>query len=314
MDAGAPARKRFGALSCVRILSKQEGPTLKTLRSAFWSLLLLGRVSNLPTVWSNCLAAWLLGGGGAGSQFACQGIGATLLYLGGMFLNDAFDVQFDRRHRPNRPIPSGAIAEGTVWLLGAGMSVGGFAVCCLWGGAQAGLGILLLTAIVVYDALHKRLLIAPLLMAECRFLLYLMVASAANGGVSGLVIWSALALASYVTGLSFVARTEATGGVGSRWWAGLLLAPALLASLVNAWPFREGAQWVSLGMMVWSLISLRHIWWSDKLDVGRTVSGLLAGIVWVDWLAVVDRGPELGFVFAGLFLLARWMQRVVPAT
>ena len=29
------------------------------------TLLILGRVSNLPTVWSNCLAGWLLDGGGA---------------------------------------------------------------------------------------------------------------------------------------------------------------------------------------------------------------------------------------------------------
>src|SRR5260221_167869 len=28
------------------------------------TLLILGRVSNLPTVWSNCLAGWWLGGGG----------------------------------------------------------------------------------------------------------------------------------------------------------------------------------------------------------------------------------------------------------
>ena len=29
----------------------------------FKALLLLGRVSNLPTIWSNCLASWLLAGG-----------------------------------------------------------------------------------------------------------------------------------------------------------------------------------------------------------------------------------------------------------
>ena len=28
------------------------------------TLLVLGRVSNLPTVWSNCFAGWLLAGGG----------------------------------------------------------------------------------------------------------------------------------------------------------------------------------------------------------------------------------------------------------
>ena len=89
------------------------------------ALLLLGRVSNLPTVWSNCLAAWLLAGAALVESADVQGFawliaGATLLFLAGMFLNDAFDVQFDREHRPERPIPSGAISGKAVWVLGIG--------------------------------------------------------------------------------------------------------------------------------------------------------------------------------------------------
>ena len=79
------------------------------------ALVILGRVSNLPTVWSNCLAGWVLGGGGftgdEPGRVLLLGAGATLLYLGGMFLNDAWDAPFDRQHRPERPIPSGAIRE-----------------------------------------------------------------------------------------------------------------------------------------------------------------------------------------------------------
>ena len=45
-------------------------------------LLVVGRVSNLPTVWSNSLAAWLLGGGGAWGRFGLLCAGATLLYTG----------------------------------------------------------------------------------------------------------------------------------------------------------------------------------------------------------------------------------------
>ena len=59
------------------------------------TLLVLGRASNLPTVWSNCLAGWILGGGGPHKRLLALCGGATLLYVGGMFLNDAFDAQFD---------------------------------------------------------------------------------------------------------------------------------------------------------------------------------------------------------------------------
>ena len=72
------------------------------------ALLILGRVSNLPTVWSNCLAGWWLGGGGNYANLLLLLLGATLLYAGGMFLNDAFDAEFDTQYRRARPIPSGA--------------------------------------------------------------------------------------------------------------------------------------------------------------------------------------------------------------
>ncbi len=85
-------------------------------RRPHWqTLLVLGRVSNLPTVWSNCLAGWLLGGGGHGLDFLILLLGASLLYVGGMFLNDAFDQEFDRVSRRERPIPSGQIDAAEVW-------------------------------------------------------------------------------------------------------------------------------------------------------------------------------------------------------
>src|SRR5436853_7511544 len=88
--------------------------TKKYLRT----LLVLGRVSNLPTVWSNCLAGWLLGGGGSAASLLLLCGGATCLYIGGMYLNDAFDIEFDRLNRKERPIPSGAISSGDVWGYG----------------------------------------------------------------------------------------------------------------------------------------------------------------------------------------------------
>ena len=51
------------------------------------TLLILGRVSNLPTVWSNCLAGWLLGGGGSVRRLVLLCLASSCLYIGGMFLN-----------------------------------------------------------------------------------------------------------------------------------------------------------------------------------------------------------------------------------
>jgi 4-hydroxybenzoate polyprenyltransferase len=144
------------------------------------TLLVLGRVSNLPTVWSNCLAAWLLGGGGPWRRFAVLCAGASLLYTGGMFLNDAFDADFDRRYRAERPIPSGQISPRMVWAVAWAMLVAGWLAILLLGMTAAIFGAMLVACIVVYDAIHKRTALAPLLMAACRLLLYLVAASAAQ--------------------------------------------------------------------------------------------------------------------------------------
>src|SRR5262245_55028336 len=82
------------------------------------TFLVLARASNLPTVWTNCLAGWMLAGGGDWRRLLALCVGASFLYTGGMFLNDAFDADFDQKHRPMRPIPSGAIKLRDVWVWG----------------------------------------------------------------------------------------------------------------------------------------------------------------------------------------------------
>lgn len=67
-----------------------------------WGVALrLGRVSNVPTVWTNVAAGVALSGAGfsvgivAGLMLAL-----SLFYIGGMYLNDAFDRDIDARERP----------------------------------------------------------------------------------------------------------------------------------------------------------------------------------------------------------------------
>ena len=79
----------------------------QTLASRLRTLLILGRVSNLPTVWSNCLAGWWLAGAGSAGKLPLLLLGISAQYIGGMYLNDAFDADFDRQRRAARPIPSG---------------------------------------------------------------------------------------------------------------------------------------------------------------------------------------------------------------
>jgi len=278
------------------------------------TLLVVGRVSNLPTLWSNCLAGWWLGGAGNPERLPLLVAGASFLYLGGMFLNDAFDAQYDRHYRPERPIPAGDIGLTTVWRWGLIVLGLGGAGLILLGRVTGVLGVALLLLIVLYNAFHKQVVWAPVLMAACRFLVYVIAASTAINSVTGWTLWGGLALACYIAGLSFIARREATPGLPGYWPLLLLAAPIVLALFMNGPGYRLAAGLLAAALAFWVAYALRQSMWAAQRNIGRTVSWLLAGIVMVDWLAVADAPRHLGFVFIALFLSALLLQRVAPAT
>lgn len=277
-------------------------------------LLVLGRVSNLPTVWSNCLAAFVLSEGNSYGDLALLMLGASLFYLGGMYLNDAFDAGFDRQFRKERPIPSGAIREETVWILGGLQLALGFVCFSVAGRVPYLLSILLGASILVYNAAHKAVSWSPILMALCRFVLFLAVASTGQDKIAGSVLWSAIALSCYIVGLSCVARRESGGGLLSWWPCLLLLFPAVLAFLVNNGIYRVYGIAAILAYTGWTLFCLRDIYWKSPPDIGRGVSHLLAGIVLVDLLSInlMDMGPVI--FMAGFFGAALFLQKFIPAT
>ena len=178
------------------------------------TLLVLGRVSNLPTVWSNCLAAWLLASAlrpdaPAWPLLLLLVAGCSALYLGGMFLNDVCDVAFDAIHRPERPIPSGKISRRAVAVFGCALIALGIVflapVSGGWAWALAGV-------ILLYDAIHKKSAAGLPVMAGCRALIYPLVGVAGAGvGASSLpaMLWVASAcMALWVLVLSLLARSR----------------------------------------------------------------------------------------------------------
>ncbi len=278
------------------------------------TLLVLGRVSNLPTVWSNCLAGFWLGGGGTSSTFVLLCLGATLLYIGGMYLNDAFDADFDQQHRRERPIPSGSIALSTVWSIGVSFMVAGVAFLLPLGIGPAVLALLLGSCVVLYDAIHKMISFSPVLMAGCRFFLLLLASAAGRDGITGLAVWSAFALAGYIVGLSYVARFESMPGALRYWPLTALASPLVLAWFVNAGNYRLPGVISSFVATVWMGLCLRHTFWGGRRLYGRTVAGLLAGIVLVDVVALAGAPVQVTMVFAFLFISALIAQRFIPAT
>ena len=278
------------------------------------ALLTLGRASNLPTVWSNCLAAqWAVGDFNPANSLRLL-LAASLLYTSGMYLNDAFDQGFDRKFRPERPIPSGRVSPLVVWALGFLMMGCGLILLLPLGPLALGLGSLLAASIVLYDASHKHISFGPLIMAACRFVLFLTAASTGPTGLTGRAVWLATALAAYIVGLSYIAKTENQPGL-LRFWPCLLLSfPAVLALLLNDGPTLISSMVLLAVFVAWTLYALRLLFAKPNRNVPAAVAALLAGIVWVDLLSTAGTQPTLLFLLPALFLMARAFQRWIPAT
>jgi len=189
----------------------------------------LGRVANLPTVWTNCVTAWVISGGARTLDLLWLCLGGTAVYLGGTFLNDVCDLKFDREHRQERAIPSGRVSARVVCVIGGGLLVAGVAVLLFATFALDWYVVGLVCSVVVYDMIHKRTALDVLFMGACRYLLYLVAASAVSGvEPSANVIWVAAAVGLYIVGLSVVARGEATGAPAAKWGMIPLAAPFVL--------------------------------------------------------------------------------------
>ncbi len=280
----------------------------------------LARISNLPTVWTNVLGAWLLVGGKWDWQpLAWLLIGGSLLYTGGMILNDAADVKFDEEHRKERPIPSGRVSARAAWSVGLGMMAVGFAMM-VWG-AQACIWLTsaLVAAILFYDLYHKPWAGSVFVMGSCRTLLYLAAASAAVEHLNIQdhleAVIKAIALGGYVVGLSLVARQEGAKMKPSKvwFWLGLLgLAMPSIALLVF-----NNAGWNLCFLVLLILVigySLKLMRTPPPSNIGRTVGLLLAAIPLVDALAISSVAPVAALCFAlSVPLLLLW-QRKIAAT
>jgi UbiA prenyltransferase family len=287
----------------------------------------LARISNLPTVWTNVTAGWLLAGGELTQPILLWLLLAgSLLYTGGMILNDAADARHDAAHKATRPIPRGTLSVGTAWSVGAAMLALGAAVAIQWGEACWGITTALVVCILFYDLYHKPWAGAVFVMGMCRVLLFLMAVSAETAW--WLHLAPAFILGAYIVGLTLVARQEARPGLPSPWQrtaAYTLLAMPGIHAFYQLW--ESGIQRVFiLGdlaplaplplifVFVAMLIVTTRIMRQGGPQVGRAVGLLLAGIPVVDALAVSTVSLPLACGFVCLAPLLRLWQRWIAAT
>jgi hypothetical protein len=98
-----------------------------------------------------------------------------------------------------------------------------------------------------------------------------------------------------------------------QYWPVLLLgAPILLAVLLNVDGYRESALVLSAVLALAVLRALSHSFWLTERSVSHTVSGLVASIVVVDWLAAANAPQSVSLLFLGLWAATFIAQRLAP--
>ena len=285
--------------------------------------LTLGRVSNLPTVWTNVLAA----GAVAGASIPSAGwmpllIAMSLIYIAGMYYNDVCDVEHDREHQPHRPIPAGLIScERTEVFALLYVLVALLLIYCARmtaplakGSASAGWlisALILISCIVLYDRHHKNNPYSPLVMAACRISVLTTTAYTLTGSLPALLLIAIAATLCWLIGLTYLAKHEQrSNALMSTWPVGLLLAPTLPAVVMS---ITSPAVLLPMSLLiVVVVVAGTRLLHGPAKQKGSAIALFIAGISLVDGIFLASlwglEGALYSILAFGLTLaLQRWI-------
>ena len=271
-----------------------------------WIALL--RPPNLPTVPGDPLAGLFLASGIPGWNLLWLALSSLALYGAGLILNDVADVEIDRRERPGRPLPSGAVARCAARAVGLSAGLVGIAAAAMVGPAVLIVAALLFATILVYTFLTPRGSLAGILtMGLCRALsVGLGIAAAKATTLPWPALVAAAGIGAYIVAVSWIAANETvTQHLDGRRWlptiaAGLTLAGVafllqdtrhffILVAISAFAIFRIGLQTVQLGSR------------PSPGSVPRAIGGLIRCLLLMQAAFCASQHP--GLVLAALLIL-----------
>lgn len=302
----------------------------------------LFRLPNVFTAVADVLMGYLVTHPALGSvsvvECGLMVVASALLYTSGMVLNDVYDAHIDAAERPKRPIPSGRVSLRYATWLGYELLVVG--VCCAalagWYGGQwrsGGVALCLAFAVIAYDMLLKKTVLAPLGMGACRFLNVALGMSAASIAIApshGLI---AAGIGAYIVGVTLFSRSEATqssqvpltlativmlGGIGVLAWFPFYGSTDGLADDLYRQVNMLGARWWLLwGFIAASILfrAVKAIGTPSPVNVQTAVKHAIMTLIVLD--ASVTFAVH-GFVAATAIILlllpARWLGQWIYST
>ncbi len=319
------------------------------------ALLATARIANVPSVICNVLTGWVIGGllglvnyekAGVASPIWLPILSGCCLYVAGNFLNDWYDYDWDRKHRPERAIPAGIFSRGTYLAIALILWNAGLACSLLSNMTMAAVYAVITIFVISYTVFHKQYSASIWLMGACRAGLYFMGiatfstvlhyesfhADQESLLVYGLLSLPVIGMLCYIAGISLLARYEASGMVqgGAKLIASLLLLSPIMTHacpwITTSFISSEYNMLFMLGLVpfaAWTLIAIFR-----KISVSQKVSHLLAGIPLVDSVFVwcgclyfwrmISYNNSTQAIFLlyplGALLAALLLQKIAPAT
>ena len=269
------------------------------------------RPPNLFTVPGDPLAGAMItaacGGAVAGGRLGAA-VGASLmLYCAGLLSNDYFDLEADRRERPERPLPSGAVRPRSAIAWAAVLAALGIGLASWCGTRCAAVALALALLVLLYNRTAKRFPVSgPLAMGACRALSLLLGAASAAWPVPPAAWVAAATLLLLIASVTLIARRETEAiRLGMIRWSPLAVSAIGLGGYV-CWamgraPASELTRWgtvlVALGAIVWMGDCGRCL--DGRMPVPACVGRLIRGLLLVQ-AAWCLAGGVTGAILAGM--------------
>jgi 4-hydroxybenzoate polyprenyltransferase len=143
-------------------------------------------------------------------------LASSCLYCAGLVWNDYFDFAQDLRERPGRPLPSNRVSRRAAARFGVVLLITGVVFAGFAGRREDGfdmrpllVAILIVGAVLLYDAWLKRTVLGPLNMGLCRFLNVLLGLTVSAEVIPPWGFLLAAVVGVYIVGVTWFARREA---------------------------------------------------------------------------------------------------------
>jgi 4-hydroxybenzoate polyprenyltransferase len=319
------------------IMSDEYETIEAEVRSTLSGFLQLMRLPNIFTAMADVAMGFLFVKGDADlSDFWVLGVllaSSSLLYIGGVVLNDVVDHELDTIERPNRPLPSGRVTPRAACLFGGiALFVGtalGWAVALAVGRLLPGVVATLLAAcVLIYNGMLKHTPLGPVAMGGCRMLNVFLGMSVIAGSFAAENWLVAGGIGLYIAGVTWFARTEATRS--SR--LPLVLAATMMLlgiAMIACVPWtgtdrvltvirNQPTGWLLLMLLMGAMIGWRcvaAIVKPDSVWVQRAVAHAVLSLIMLDASACfVIRGPYFAAAILLLMLPAMFISRRISPT